>query len=174
MYLCVVRKKGSDFTVACETLKQRAMQRSPEDHTESSLVVMSDAEQQQDAEAQPTQSKPGGQEGKDKPDAPAQTTTTPTSMSLTPPLDKEPGVQSQAESRENAGKTNTSPTAKPCAPPGLAAESDGQGVKKQGKGSSNGRRYVSSMDPLKMDMSQSEVMPLPCEYLLIYYTGVGT
>uniref|UniRef100_A0A3B5PY14 Uncharacterized LOC111608166 n=1 Tax=Xiphophorus maculatus TaxID=8083 RepID=A0A3B5PY14_XIPMA len=146
------------------------MQRSPEDHTESSLVVMSDAEQQQDAEAQPTQSKPGGQEGKDKPDAPVQTTTTPTSMSLTPPLDKEPGVQSQAESRENAGKTNTSPTAKPCAPPGLAAESDGQGVKKQGKGSSNGRRYVSSMDPLKMDMSQSEVMPLPCEYFTYLFT----
>ncbi|XP_032414224.1 zinc finger protein 576, tandem duplicate 1 [Xiphophorus hellerii] len=144
------------------------MQRSPEDHTESSLVVMSDAEQQQDAEAQPTQSKPGGQEGKDKPDAPAQTTTTPTSMSLTPPLDKEPGVQSQAESRENAGKTNTSPTAKPFAPPGLAAESDGQGVKKQGKGSSNGRRYVSSMDPLKMDMSQSEVMPLPSSQLSLH------
>ncbi|XP_054898224.1 uncharacterized protein LOC129367657 [Poeciliopsis prolifica] len=138
------------------------MQSSPEDHPESSPVVVSAAEHQQDAEAQPSRSKPEDQEGKDKPGAPAQTTTTPTSMSASPPLGKEPGVQSQAESREkNDGKTNTDPPAKPCAPPGPAAESDGQGVKKQGKGSSDGRRYLSStkamIDPLDMDMSESEV-----------------
>uniref|UniRef100_A0A3B3YZW4 C2H2-type domain-containing protein n=1 Tax=Poecilia mexicana TaxID=48701 RepID=A0A3B3YZW4_9TELE len=141
------------------------MQRSPEDHTESSPVVMSAAEHQQDTEAQPTQSKPVNQEGEDKPDATSQTTTTPTSMSLNPPLDKEPGVQSQAESRENAGKADTDPTAKPSPPPGPAAESDGQGVKKQGKGSSNGRRYVSSRDDMISDMSESEVMDLTCESL---------
>uniref|UniRef100_A0A3P9NQ32 Uncharacterized LOC103478462 n=1 Tax=Poecilia reticulata TaxID=8081 RepID=A0A3P9NQ32_POERE len=146
------------------------MQRSPEDHTECSPVVMSAAEHQQDTEAQPTPSKPVDQEGKDKPDAPAQTTTTPTSMSLTPPLDKEPGVQSQAESRENAGKAGTDPTAKPSAPPGPAAESDGQGVKKQGKGSGDGRRYVSSRNAMISDMSESEVVDLTCEYFTYLFT----
>ncbi|XP_008430569.1 zinc finger protein 576, tandem duplicate 1 [Poecilia reticulata] len=144
------------------------MQRSPEDHTECSPVVMSAAEHQQDTEAQPTPSKPVDQEGKDKPDAPAQTTTTPTSMSLTPPLDKEPGVQSQAESRENAGKAGTDPTAKPSAPPGPAAESDGQGVKKQGKGSGDGRRYVSSRNAMISDMSESEVVDLTSSQLSLH------
>ncbi|KAM4735406.1 LOW QUALITY PROTEIN: zinc finger protein 576, tandem duplicate 1 [Anableps anableps] len=143
------------------------MQSSPEDPAESSPVAVSAAEHQQGTETQPTQSKPDEQKGEDKPDPPAQTTSTaeaPTSMALTPSLEKEPGG------------TDADPTAKPGDPPEPAADShispggDGQEVKKQGKG--DGRKYVPSkkamVDPLKMDMSKSVVMPLSSSQLSLH------
>ncbi|KAK5601567.1 hypothetical protein CRENBAI_023943 [Crenichthys baileyi] len=148
------------------------MQSSPEHHPESNPVATSAAEHQPHPEAQPTQSKP---------DAPAQTTTAaeaPASMALTPPLEKKPGVQSQAVSRDNNGKRDTEPTAKPDAQPEPVADSvtspgsDGQKVKKQGKGASDERKYVLSkkamVDPLKMDMSKPEVMPLTSSQLSLH------
>lgn len=158
------------------------MQSSPENHAESTPVASKAAEHQQDTEAQPMQSKPDEQEGEDRPDAPAQTTTTAeaaSSVAPGPPLEKEPVAVSQAESWKNGEKTNTDPTAKASAPPEPAADgntnpgSDGQKVKKQSKGTSDRRKYVPSkkamVDPLKMDMSKPVVMPLTCKYISFIY-----
>ena len=112
-------------------------------------------------------------------DAGVQSPETPATVAVVQAVENETAAQPPSETSEKPGGTEMDSALKTRAPTKCDTNTNppcvGQKTKKQDKVVRDGRKYVPSkkamIDPLKMDMSKPLVMPLTCEYFVLYVCG---